>query len=42
MHEDRGGESMNGAFKSMFYIPKLFTAIVSVLLQYSHQKRGNV
>jgi len=42
MHEDRGGESMHGAFKSMFYIPKLFTAIVSVLLQYSHQKRGNV
>jgi glycosyltransferase involved in cell wall biosynthesis len=41
MHEDRGGESMHGAFKSMFYIPKLFTAILSVLLQYSHQKRGN-
>jgi hypothetical protein len=42
MHEDRGGESMHGALKSMLYIPKLFTAIVSVLLQYSHQRRGNV
>lgn len=41
MHEDQGGESMHGTFKSMFYIPKLFTAILSVLLQYSHQKRGD-
>jgi glycosyltransferase involved in cell wall biosynthesis len=41
MHEDQGGESMHGVFKSMFYIPKLFTAILSVLLQYSYQKRRN-
>jgi len=41
MHEDQGGESMHGVFKSMLYIPKLFTAILSVLLEYAHQKRGD-
>jgi glycosyltransferase involved in cell wall biosynthesis len=41
MHEDRGGESQHGLFKSMFYIPQIFTAILSVLLQYAHQKRGS-
>jgi glycosyltransferase involved in cell wall biosynthesis len=39
MHEDQGGESMHGLFKSMFYVPKLFTAILSVLLEYAHQRR---
>jgi len=39
MHDDQGGESMHGLFKSMFYIPKLFTAILSVLLEYAHQRR---
>jgi glycosyltransferase involved in cell wall biosynthesis len=39
MHEDQGGESMHGVFKSMLYIPKLFTAILSVILEYAHQRR---
>ena len=40
MHEDQGGESMHGVLKSMFYLPKLFTAILSVVLEYAHHKRG--
>lgn len=39
MHADQGGESMHGALKSMFYVPKLFTAILSVLLGYAHRTR---
>lgn len=40
MHRDQTGDSMHGALKSMFYVPKLFTSILSVLLAYSHQKRS--
>jgi glycosyltransferase involved in cell wall biosynthesis len=40
MHEDQGGESMHGVFNPIFYIPKLLTAILSVLLQHSYQKGG--
>src|SRR5262249_21332969 len=40
MHEDQGGESMHGLIKSMFYIPKLFTAILSVLLDYAEHRRS--
>jgi glycosyltransferase involved in cell wall biosynthesis len=39
MHEDQGGQSMHGLLKSMFYVPKLFTAILSILLRYRYQKR---
>jgi len=36
MHMDQGGESMHGAIKSMFYVPKLATAVLSVLLEYAY------
>lgn len=39
MHHDQKGDSMHGALKSMFYVPKLFTSMLGVLLAYSHQKR---
>jgi glycosyltransferase involved in cell wall biosynthesis len=39
MHEDQGGESMHGLIKSIFYVPKLFIAILSVLLAYAHERR---
>ncbi len=39
MHEDQGGESMHGLVKSMFYVPKLFTAILSVVLEYLSKGR---
>jgi glycosyltransferase involved in cell wall biosynthesis len=39
MHADQGGESMHGVLKSMFYVPKLFTAILSVLLGYALRTR---
>jgi hypothetical protein len=40
MHHDQRGDSMHGALKSMFYVPKLFTSILSILLAHSHQKRS--
>ena len=39
MYEDQGGESMHGLVKSMFYVPKLFTAILSVVLEYLSKGR---
>ena len=39
MHHDQRGDSMHGVFKSMFYVPKLFTAVLGILLAYSFQKR---
>lgn len=39
MREDQGGESMHGVFKSMFYVPKLFTAMLSVMLEYGTSQR---
>jgi glycosyltransferase involved in cell wall biosynthesis len=38
MHMDQGGDSMHGAIKSMFYVPKLATAVLSVRLEYAHLK----
>lgn len=32
MHEDAGKDSMHGFFKSIFYVPKMLTAILGVLL----------
>lgn len=32
MHADSGGESMHGPFKSVLYLPHMFTSIVGVML----------
>jgi glycosyltransferase involved in cell wall biosynthesis len=39
MHADVTGDSMHGLYKSLFYIPKMFVSLLSIMLAYRFSRR---
>jgi glycosyltransferase involved in cell wall biosynthesis len=39
MHEDETGDSMHSLLKSMFYLPKMFVSLLSIVLAYNSWKK---